>query len=312
MPDRLVLAGNNTAAVYVLDLLLEWLEPEAILVFAPPEESIPSWQRSLAGHARNRGVESMQPANVNDSNTLARITEHRSSLLLSIYYTQLFSNELLEIVNGPSLNFHPSLLPRHRGVAPLIWAIAEGDKETGVSVHLIDEGIDTGDLVLQHSLPIHPDDTGFSLHQKAARLVRGAAAELIRRLAAGGGLPSATPQSGAASSHSYRDPRLNRIDWSSPRERVRNVIRALAPPLPGAYAVIGGEQLVLCHVEPLASPATRSRPPGTLERGEGGQWAQVWCADGPMAIAEAQFSGRRLSGAEVIEALDLGTSRILE
>ena len=312
MADRLVLAGNNTAAVYVLDLLLEWVGPKDILIVAPPDTDIPDWQRSLGGHARGRGVECLQPDDVNDPGVLARIDEHDPSLLLSIYYTQLFSSELLAHIRGASLNFHPSLLPRHRGVAPLIWSIADGDQVTGVSVHLIDAGIDTGDLLLQYPLPIHPEDTGFTLHRKAAKLVRGAAAELIRRLASDRGLPPAFPQAGDASYHGRRDPGLNRIDWSWPRERVRNVVRALAPPLPGAHAMVGDEQLVICRLEiPVSSPA-RSQPPRTLERGKEMGSTQVWASDGPMLITDALFRGKRVAGAELTRALDLRLSRLVE
>ena len=89
-----------------------------------------------------------------------------------MYYTQLF-RALLDAMRGRyALNFHPSLLPRHRGVAPLIWAIAEGDAKAGLTVHHIDADVDAGRIVMQRPLPIHRDDTGFSLHMKTAKLVR--------------------------------------------------------------------------------------------------------------------------------------------
>ena len=176
---RIALAGNNLAAALTLDLLLEAFAPDDILVIVPPVTEARGWQRSLADHARLNGVTCLAPENVNDERTTRLVTEHEPDLFLSVYYTQIFRGELLETIRGRALNFHPSLLPLHRGNAPLIWAVANGDPITGLSVHHIDEGIDTGPLVFQHKLPIHPEDTGYSLHRKMALLVRATAAELL-------------------------------------------------------------------------------------------------------------------------------------
>jgi methionyl-tRNA formyltransferase len=85
---------------------------------------------------------------------------------------------------------------------------------TGVTAHHIDAGIDTGRVVAQRKLPIHPDDTGHTLHRKAARLVSATAAELLRDFLTGRGVPEGSPQSGRVTSHSTRDPQLNRIDFA--------------------------------------------------------------------------------------------------
>src|SRR4051812_43702239 len=154
-PRRVVLAGNNEAACLVLDLLVETLAPENILVIAPPGGVHHGWQPSLAAAAAERGVPTVAPADVNDPETVERVRAHGAGLLLSIYYTQIFRGPLLEAVAGPSVNFHPSLLPLHRGVAPLIWSLIEGDTKTGVTAHHIDATIDTGAILLQRSLPIH-------------------------------------------------------------------------------------------------------------------------------------------------------------
>src|SRR2546423_4522960 len=140
--------------------MLELWPASDILALAPPESVRHEWQPSLADEARARGVPVAQPERVNDDHVLDRIRGHRPDLLLSVYYTQIFRPALLEAIDGPALNFHPSLLPRHRGTAPLIWAIVEGDALTGVSVHELTVGVDEGPLVDQKSLPIHPNDTG--------------------------------------------------------------------------------------------------------------------------------------------------------
>lgn len=281
-PRRVVLAGNNEAGCLVLDLLLDALAPEDVLVIAPPGGVHHGWQPSLTAAAGERGVETIAPADVNDPETVERVRAHGAGLLLSSYYTQIFRAPLVEAVAGPAVNFHPSLLPLHRGVAPLIWALIDGDAKTGVTAHHIDATIDTGAILVQRVLPVHPSDTGYDLHRKAARLVAAVAAELLREWLATGELPAGTPQTGAGSYHSLRDPQVNRLQFDQPAERVRNIVRALAPPLPGAWCQIGGRRLMLERVSHVAGPA-RSKAPGTLERLPDGTWA-VWAQDGPLRI----------------------------
>ena len=211
---------------------------------------------------------------------------------------------MLASVDGPVLNFHPSLLPRHRGHAPIIWAIADGDSVTGLSVHFIDEGIDTGPLVYQRSLPIHPFDTGFDVHSKMVHLVRSTAADLLRRWLADETLPQAIGQSGEPTTHSRRDSRLNHIDWNDDRERIRNVVRALAPPLPGAFVRHAGDELVLVDVEPAHHTTERGRPLGIVELEPDGT-PLVWAVDGPLKIASVLRDGKVVDGRDL--ALTNGT-----
>ncbi len=289
LPSRPVLAGNSHAAVYVLELLLEAWPADSILVIAPPGGVHHAWQPSLPAAASARGVEVIDPSDVNDAAVVDRVRAHGADLLLSVYYTQLFKGALLGAVAGPALNFHPSLLPRHRGVAPLIWAIAEGDEMVGVSVHELTLGVDTGPLVLQRPLPVHPDDTGFELHMKAAALVRSTAAELLRALREGRPLPVPVAQSGPASSHTTRDPQLNQLDWRDPAQRVRNIVRALALPLPGAHTGWNGVRVGVERVEVLPAPRV-SRPPGMVEI-DGDGAVVVWAGDGPLGLVDVRVDG---------------------
>lgn len=301
VPKRPILAGNALGGVHALELLVEAFPATDILVIAPPEPDRHEWQPSMAHAAQQRSVAFVQPERVNDSAVVDRIAEHEPDLLLSVYYTQIFSSELLSQVSGPALNFHPSLLPRHRGTAPLIWAIVEGDEVTGVSVHELTSGIDTGNLLYQRTLGIHPDDTGYTLHLKTANMVRAAAALLLRRLLAGNGLPEAWHQEGPPTYHSKADPRINHLDFSWPRAQVRNVVRALAPPLPGAYATVQDHRLVLERVEMVES-AGASRTPGTLEIEPTTDRVLIWAEDGPLEVCAASIDGERTGGADLAGA----------
>ncbi len=230
--------------------------------------------------------------------------------MLSVYYTQIFSKAILAAVNGPLLNFHPSMLPRHRGTAPLVWAIVEGDAVTGLTIHHLDEGVDTGDIVAQYPMPIHPDDTGYQLHMKMANLVRAAAAELLRTWLAERTVPEGEPQTGLATAHSSRDPSVNHIDWAQPRATVRNVVRALSPPLPGAFAYIGDTQVVIASVELVERPGSTPKPSGMVET-RGTSAPIVWAGDGPLEITSFVHEGALREGSELTQLRELGEGTIL-
>ncbi len=309
---RLALAGNNLAAVYTLDLLLEVVEPGDLLVIAPHPGDQPEWQESLAEHASARKVAVLAPANVNEPEIAAQVASHDPDLFLSVYYTQIFRDELMNAIEGRALNFHPSLLPRHRGNAPLIWAIVEGDRRTGLSVHHIDEGIDTGNVVVQRPLPIHENDTGYVLHRKMAKLVRATAGGIIRDFVAGKRIPPGQPQSGPASYHGVRDPRVNHIDWSDPRERIRNIVRALAPPLPGAFSLVAGAPLVIARVDPIEAPAGAwQKTPGMVEVGSANT-PIVWARDGAVRLTAVMLDGTTEPGSVLIETGRLAEGQVLD
>lgn len=301
---RPVLAGNSLAGCHVLDLLLQSYPADDVLVIAPPAGTAPDWRPSLAARASEHGVEVIEPERVNDPWVIDRLTTHRADLLLSVYYTQIFHPALLAAVTGPALNFHPALLPRHRGTAPLIWAIAEGDEVTGVTVHDLTEGVDTGPTRYVAPIPIHPDDTGYSLHVKVATLVHALAADILRRVRAGTALPPPVEQRGEATHHSLRDPHLNHIDARWDAERVRNVARALAPPLPGAYVEVGGERLVLSALQVSTPMSARAgSTPGLLDVPDAVGPVRLWAADRSLVIDEAVWQGVTLRAAELARHL---------
>jgi methionyl-tRNA formyltransferase len=308
--SRVVLAGSNYAAILTLDLILEAAGAKDVLAIAPKGGRHHPWQPSLEEYAVSRGVPCLTPEDVNETSVIERVRKHRPTLFLSVYYTQVFWPTLLESVECPVLNFHPSLLPRHRGTAPLIWAIAEGDRETGLTLHHVDEGIDTGPIVAQHRMAIHRNDSGYILHQKMARLVRATAAKLLVARLRGEVVRAGVAQVAPGSYHGRGDPPLNHLNWSEPRERIRNIVRALAPPLPGAYALLGDEQLVLGRVEPLEVGAPTMRPPGMVELRRGAE-PIVWAADGPVRIVTFLADGRILGGNELPRARGLDHGQVL-
>jgi methionyl-tRNA formyltransferase len=168
-------------------------------------------------------------------------------LIVLASYGRILPQELLALPRLGALNVHPSLLPRYRGATPIQSAILNGDKETGVSIMLMDAGLDTGDIVLQERVAIDPQETYGLLHDRLARL----GAELLGRaidLAADGTLV-ATPQTGLATLTKPLTKEDLAVDLSAPAQRVVDRVRAFAPQ-PAARATIDGEpvKILRAHV----------------------------------------------------------------
>jgi methionyl-tRNA formyltransferase len=178
-----------------------------------------------------------------------QIAGERYDLFALASYGRILPQALLDLPRLGALNVHPSLLSRYRGATPIQAALLDGDEETGVSIMLMDSGMDTGDLVLQERLTIDPNDTYGTLHDRLAA-VGAALLERAIRLAEEGPLPRA-PQSG--------DPIVTTpirkedlvIDWSWDSQRIVNHVRAYSPQ-PAARAIVDGEtiKILRAHVTP--------------------------------------------------------------
>jgi methionyl-tRNA formyltransferase len=177
----------------------------------------------------------------------ADLAAERFDLFVLASYGRVLPPELLELPRLGALNVHPSLLPQYRGATPIQTAIANGETETGVSIMLMDAGLDTGDLVLQRRVAIEPDETYGELHDRLAAIGAELLAQAIQ-LAAGGEL-EARPQAGEAS---LTRPLSNQdliVDLSWPPERVVNAVRAFSPQ-PAARVKLDGEvvKILRAHV----------------------------------------------------------------
>ena len=143
--------------------------------------------------------------NVNSKKTRAQIAKWQPDVILSVYLNQLIKGRLIDMAPKGTLNIHPALLPRHRGLWPYFWVFVEGDKETGVTVHWVDRKFDTGDLLLQEKIPIEPDDTVTSLSYKSSVLGAEMLVKAIELIEAGN--PPRLPQNHSqASYHSIPTP----------------------------------------------------------------------------------------------------------
>lgn len=142
---------------------------------------------------------------INSANTMVQIKDWQPDIIFSIYMNQLIKADLINLPTKGTFNVHPALLPRHRGLFPYFWVIANRETETGVTIHWVDEKFDTGDLLLQEKLPVSPNDTITSLSYKCAVLGADMLVEAVHLIETGS--PPRIPQDHSeASYHSWPTP----------------------------------------------------------------------------------------------------------
>lgn len=184
-----------------------------------------------------------------------------------------------------AINVHSSLLPKYRGVHPVSWALVDGAERTGVTVHRIDAGVDTGAIVAQEAIAIRESHDLHSLTADLDRLSASAVRDVVRVVVATGRLPPARPQVGLPTPARRRRPEDGRIDWTGSARNVVNLVRALPPPLPPAFTFVREHRLEVkrCAV----TVASLRGAPGTVIDVRG-DTAAVRCGDGAVVLFGAE------------------------
>jgi methionyl-tRNA formyltransferase len=240
--------------------------------------------------AMQLGYPVLQPETVSTDVFHRQLAELAPDLYVVVAFGQILPQSLLEIPVNGSINVHASLLPRHRGAAPIQWAIIKGDRETGVTTMMMDEGMDTGDILLMEKTDIGPDETAAKLHDRLSDMGARTLLRTLKKLQ--NGSLRRTPQDHAQATYA---PMLKKtdgeIDWSLPAEQIACMIRGVNP-WPGAYTFSDGMRLKIFKASVLDREI--SVPPGTILECFPGE-LRVATGRSAIAIQEIQGkSGKRL------------------
>jgi len=216
-------------------------------------------------------------------------------------YSMILPKSVIDVPRRGCVNLHGGLLPHYRGPHVMQWAIINGETETGVTLHYVDAGIDTGPVIAEERFPIEPEDDAFVVRGK----LREAGTRLLRTwwpAIADGTAPRAPQDESRAKYYPLRTPEDGRIDWTAPAATIHNLVRALAPPWPGAFTRLGAEKLVLRRVAVLAGEGASARPGivGSVD----GRGARVGTGRGDLLIVNAEIGGR-VAGPDELAGLGL-------
>lgn len=265
---RAVVFAYHNVGVRCLKTLLAHGVDVALVVTHEDAREETIWFDSVAATAAEYGLAAIAPVDPNAGDVVDRVASCRPDFLFSFYYRQLLKAPLLALPARGALNLHGSLLPLYRGRAPVNWAIIHGETQTGATLHYMTAKPDDGDIVAQSAVPILPDDTAKEVFDKVTVAAELALHGVLPSLVAGTA-PRRPQDSSRASYFGGRKPEDGTIDWSWPAPAIHNLVRAVAPPYPGARTRLRGRpaRILRTRVRDNATAET-STASLTVEGGE--------------------------------------------
>ena len=289
---RLVFLGTGDFAVPSFEAVLRAGHEVLALVTQPDREKGRGQKVTpppLKPVAEARGVLVLQPRRVREDAAVASLRERKPEILVVVAYGQILPKAVLEIAPRGAVNVHGSLLPRWRGAAPIQWAIASGDAETGVTTMLLDEGLDTGGVLLTRATPIGPEETASELSPRLAALGSDLLVKTLRGLEDGSLLPRPQDEARATLARILTK-EDGRLDWNLPAAALACRVRGFHP-WPGAFAVFEGRSLKALRVRGEAGVDLGTAPGTVLAVDENG--VVVACANGSrLRLLEVQPESR--------------------
>lgn len=304
-PLRTVYLGSGDIGLPTLQALAKDPRIDLLAVVTQPDKPAGRGRKLLAPPvkllAEQLGLPVHQPDRLRDPAAIHALAELKPDLLVVFAYGQLLSDAVLELPTIGCWNLHASILPRHRGAAPIQAAIREGDPETGMTVMWMDRGLDTGDMLCTDVMPLGADETGGSLHDKLAALAPHTLERALTLLLAG--QATRQPQNSDLATHAGKLTREHAaIDWAQPCAIIERQIRA-HDPWPGSQTLVDagdGKTRVLKLFPPVTlahDPHGRAAAPGTMDIAD--DHVRFRAADGWLEFDQVQpENSRRMTAAE--------------
>jgi len=293
-PWKIVFFGTPSFALPTLKDLLEGPD-DVIAVVTQPDRRKGRGQRvspsPVKELALQHGVPVFQPEIVKEGSFLEEIRKTHPDLFVVVAYGQILPQSLLTIPKRGAVNVHASLLPKYRGAAPIAWAILKGEGVTGVTTMMMDEGMDTGAILLQAKVPVGERETGESLHDRLALLGSQLLRETVERLKAATIDPRPQDHSQATYAPSIRKEEGS-VDWKMDAGEIDRKVRALNP-WPGAFTRWGGKFLKIYKGEVREGSAKGQA--GTVVW-VGADFIEVETGRGSFLVEEIQMEGKKRMG----------------
>ena len=304
---KLVFCGTPAFAVPTLKLALR-AGYDVPLVVTQPDRPVGRDQvltpPPVKTAAMEAGIRVTQPERIkNNAEFRAELETIAPVAILVVAYGRIIPKWMLDLPRLGNLNLHGSLLPKYRGAAPVQWAIANGEGSTGASTMRLDEGLDTGDILLQRQMALAPSMTAVDVFPLLAEMGADLMMETLRGLDAGTITPEKQDESKATLAPILtRDD--GRMDFARPAMTLFNRWRGFQP-WPGAWTMLGGKKLAVHRMLPTEVRGARSRPPGELLVDQGTMF--VACGEGTwLELVEVQPEGkRRMTAGEFLRGHNL-------
>ena len=292
MSRAVVFAYHNVGVRCLSALLAHGVDVALVVTHRNnPKETI--WFDSVAELADLHDIPMITPDNPNTPEVAEQIRALQPDFFFSFYYREMLKRELLEIPKRGALNMHGSLLPKYRGRVPVNWAIIHGETETGATLHYMTEKPDNGDIVAQQAVPILPDDTALQVFQKVTvaaeialngvlpALLAGTAPRVKQDLSKGGYWGGRRAEAGVS-------------DWSQSAQQIHNLVRAVAPPYPGATTQLLGKPMRILQTLDTGCTVSDGKHAFYVKDGK----AYAVCGSGVLRVVRFELDGVEVTPVE--------------
>jgi len=293
---RIILIGQAVFGKDALDALIKQGENIVGVITVSGKAGQP-----LVELAGNSGFPVLRPDRLKDPEAVEWVRAQTPDLLVLAFVTDFVPKEMIDTTTHGGINYHPSLLPQYRGGSAMNWAIISGEKETGVTIHQIDEGVDTGPIIIQEKVPIDADDTLKNLYfQKLYPLGIKMVADAVRLIREGKASPKIQDHSLGSFQPVIKESDVI-IDWGKSTRKIYDLIRG-SNPAPGATTFFRGEKLKIWEGSPCAGKGKS----GEIIDIKSDQGFVISTSDGAILAVRVQYKDTgKISATEFVEKTGL-------
>ena len=290
---RVIFMGTPDFAVGTLQALLQ-SEHEVVAVVTQPDKPKGRGKAMqftpVKEVAAEAGIPVLQPKKVREEAVVEELRSYHPDVIVVVAFGQLIPKSILEMPKYGCVNVHASLLPKYRGAAPIQWAVIDGEEKSGVTTMQMDEGLDTGDMLLTEEVTLDPEETGGSLFDKLSQV----GAQLLLKTLDALENAAVTPQKQPAESTTVYAAMLNKkmgeIDWSQSAVQIERLVRGLNP-WPSAYTHLAGKTLKIWKAAVRPSREQKKEPGSVIL--EDKKHFGIQTGDGVLEILELQLEGKK-------------------
>ena len=255
--------------------------------------------------AKREGIKVYQPLKVRDEEFVDTLRAYNPDVMVVVAFGQIIPLSILKMPKYGCVNIHGSLLPKYRGAAPIQWAVLDGEKETGITTILMDEGIDTGDILLKKTIKIDADETSGSLFDKLKALGAETILETLDELEKGSITPTKQGESPTAYAKMLTKA-MGLIDFTKPAKELDCFVRGMDP-WPSAYTLLAGKTLKLWKVRAVEGGGKAG---SVIEIGK--ESFTIACGEGAIEVLEVQLEGKkRMSAGDFLKGSTLNKGQEL-
>ncbi len=302
---RIIYMGTPEIAAVILKGIIEKGEDEVVLAVTQPDRPKGRGKGVMMSEVKQLALENdipvYQPEKIKEAECVEYLKTFNADIIIVAAFGQILSKEILELTPNGCINVHASLLPKYRGAAPIQWAIIDGEKTTGITIMQMDEGLDTGDIILKKEIKIAVDETGGTLHDRLAECGVEALFEALSQIK--NGTVTRTPQGEATTHYAHMlNKKMGKIDFTMSAVEIDRLVRGLNP-WPSAYSFLDGKMVKLwdCMTDSLPHNYLPGQVYGIDKEG-----FYIATGKGSLRVLSLQLEGKRaMSAGEFLRGYDL-------